>query len=105
MRTRYKDTHRWCRGKVGVEHAAVSVRRPPEPPCHRRDNWRELLANDDPNDHYRYYNAPWECRHDVVCDACGKVLDDWPAWDRCPDLDATPDGRELHKALLELRDE
>jgi hypothetical protein len=103
--SRYRDTRRWCRGKEGVEHVPEFTRQRPEAeaPCYRRDDWYRLLKNDDPSNYLRYY-APWECRHRITCADCGKVLKDWPAWDLCPVLDTTAEGRELHdaqRALLE----
>ncbi len=104
MPSRHRDTRRWCRGKEGVEHLPEFTRDRPEAeaPCYRRDDWYRLLKMDDPSDPYRYYNAPWECRHRITCAVCGKVLTTWPAWDLCPVLDASAEGRELHDAQREL---
>jgi hypothetical protein len=80
----------------------------PSDRCYRRDNWQSLLASDDPKDPVRYYNAPWECRHRIACESCGKVLEEWPSWHLCPCLSASPEGRELcdaWRAPPEARDD
>ena len=99
-----RNTRRWCRGKEGVDHLPRLVRRRPDDrPCNRVEDWRDLLARDDPQSNIRWWNAPWECFHSSICDRCGKVLIFLTdlAWDCCPDLPLSPEGREL----LAVRDE
>lgn len=74
-RRRKKDTRRWCRGKVGVEHQPVIV----------RDHWgwtadqecglRDWVVGRDPD---------WFCFHREVCDNCGKVLRHKLSDEECP---------------------
>lgn len=63
-----KDTRRWCRGKVGVEHvvetrvnkhATYRVERGVgTPSCYRAEWWP----------------SRWWCNHEVACVNCGKIL-------------------------------
>lgn len=77
-----KDTRRWCRGKVGVEHVpevtaghwALSLGRR----CHRSEEWSLRLWPD----------RPWACVHQRSCASCGKVLVPTLPWRECPDLPA-----------------
>lgn len=77
-----KDTRRWCRGKVGVEHViAVTVGNWAQSyrfAC-RRANDRELRL---------WPGQPWVCRHQRSCTHCAKVLDYSLPWRDCPDLPA-----------------
>lgn len=65
-----KDTRRWCRGKVGIEHEPIVQKRPgywQDKPC----KWSQvvpLLA----------------CNHEEVCKNCGKILK-WTLGDDCPE--------------------
>lgn len=67
-----KDTKRWCRGKVGVEHQPMI-----EP---RRDGGcHAILWGGPPHEDH------WFCMHQEVCMECGKILDVWLPRNRCPD--------------------
>lgn len=68
------------------------------------EDWRTLLAEYDPRSPIRWYNAPWECRHTMLCTRCGKVLLAVTEieWDQCPDLPTSADGQELLATRQEL---
>lgn len=59
-----KNTRRWCKGKVGVEHVtevrlnkhATSPWRNGTPPCYRAD-----------------WSKHWWCNHEEYCTRCGKT--------------------------------
>lgn len=72
-----KDTARWCRGKVGREHEPVTRldRSGYRRPCGPTPEWAA-----------RFNRAPWICRHETHCAACGKVLQRYPSWSTCPEL-------------------
>jgi hypothetical protein len=59
-----KNTRRWCRGKVGVEHNPAVVIPPNvyRQECRSYPHWR----TGDPE--------RWWCGHKLVCLVCGKVL-------------------------------
>ena len=68
-----KDTRRWCRGKVGVEHQTeVRLDRPA---------WKR----DDVPDCYRpeWWPSSWWCNHQEVCTVCNKILR-WSLERDCP---------------------
>lgn len=76
-----KNTKRWCRGKVGVEHALVfgyrswtlSFNRAGQPPCRPPSDWMQNRRVDE-----------WICLHVLKCDECGKILRHLND-DECPD--------------------
>jgi hypothetical protein len=84
-----KNTKRWCKGKVGVEHFpqvelshyyAGSRTRMGKPTCYRSDqSWR---GN----------KQVWLCSHCIRCANCRKILHE--AWDmepsQCPLWDGKP---------------
>lgn len=53
-----KDTHRWCRGKEGVEHATV---------CHIYSDAKSTPENDARYDLYRKWRV-------LMCTVCGREL-------------------------------
>ena len=71
-----KDTHRWCRGKVGVEHQPEIVMMKwgyrPEA-CQPAAEWaRKLFGNE------------WRCFHQTECSVCHKVMASVKP-ENCPD--------------------
>jgi hypothetical protein len=85
-----KNTRRWCRGKVGVEHQ-LEVRlderttawrqhmHPDRPLCYRPD-W---LAQGGRSGR-RPESWSWMCSHIRVCTVCGKIFDQFLGTE-CPD--------------------
>lgn len=75
-----KNTKRWCRGKVGVEHTPEVVLNRwgyrPERCCAAPD-WMTQL-----------WRSPWRCFHQRRCTTCGKILDYFLDWKDCPELPA-----------------
>lgn len=61
-----KNTRRWCKGKVGVEHVvetrlnkyADAPWRHGKPACYRAE----------------WYACRWWCNHERYCTTCGKIL-------------------------------
>lgn len=78
---RKKDTKRWCRGVTGREHK-LGVQ------MSNWGNWSGRTCG--PLPVYRnktpYFEGAWQCRHEIACQVCGKVLREWldrtgcPAW-------------------------
>ena len=62
-----KNTRRWCRGKIGVDHV-LDV---------RLDRYGEMLWRRDKAPCYRpsWRPASWWCNHERYCTRCGKILD------------------------------
>jgi hypothetical protein len=59
-----KDTRKWCRGRIGVEH---------KPQCVSHDEWENRQDGSD-------WSKDWRV---LVCEECGKQLDYWfpvPWW-------------------------
>lgn len=82
-----KNTRRWCRGKVGIEHVldvptlkswiyAVYGERDDRLPCHWV-NWGK--------------KPYWICQHQVRCVLCGKIMTHYMVKTECPDYEARPD--------------
>jgi hypothetical protein len=70
-----KDTKRWCRGKVGVEHTPEiqSDRRGLGPyPCRVPPDWAR-------------WRSTWWCHHVERCSECGKILRHSLNVGECPD--------------------
>jgi len=74
-----KNTRRWCKGKIGVDHVlevrlskhATSPWRNGTPPCYRAD----------------WSRKNWWCNHERYCTRCGKIV--VPSLnDACPDFTA-----------------
>lgn len=71
-----KNTKKWCRGKVGVEHV-IEVRmnknrswwKERGRTCWRAEWWPEM----------------WHCQHQRVCINCNKVVEP-SLYDECPDF-------------------
>ncbi len=71
-----KDTYRWCRGKVGVEHQIEVVR--------EKSGYHPTNCGPAPEWAIRLWGRRWRCWHQYRCSACGKIMGDLdPA--RCPD--------------------
>lgn len=76
-----KDTRRWCRGKVGVEHElevnlqtwALSMK--------YKCGWRK----------WRRDVPHWSCYHQSRCVKCGKIMEHWLSKDTCPDYAKLPE--------------
>lgn len=77
-----KDTHKWCKGKVGREHV-----------------WEIAKTNWATNQECKYYNGVdwrtgesyrhWKCWHHHVCSNCGKYSEEWfGLGTKCPDFHA-----------------
>lgn len=74
-----KNTRRWCRGKVGVEHDRATrvsrnvtyrlTRDPTSRVCYRPE----------------WYPTSWWCNHEHYCTVCGKILR-WSLGEDCPDF-------------------
>lgn len=62
-----KNTKLWCRGKMGVEHAPVTV---------RVDHFADLPCT----------KGFLGCHHNVICSVCSKVLTPFCDESLCPDL-------------------
>lgn len=63
-----KDTRRWCRGKVGVEHFPVIV---------KRTGWYGLRGCERVTEEWALKLWPgrtWRCSHREECANCGKVV-------------------------------
>lgn len=80
-----KDTRKWCKGKVGVEHQPETVRSPfyngpifADKDCH----WTsyKVYKRGVPQD----FPPKWACYHRIQCSVCFKVLKDWLPTDLCP---------------------
>jgi hypothetical protein len=72
-----KDTRAWCKGKVGRPHQPVVQTYPHDSiPCREAPSWYAR----------RYGN--WWCRHQLVCEVCGKVLEFVLTSRECPDRPA-----------------
>lgn len=82
-----KNTRRWCKGKVGVEHQAEIVldertvtwrtNNGDRPPCYRPD-WATKTRM---GQRSKFWS--WMCSHIEVCTVCGKILEH-VLDDRCP---------------------
>lgn len=73
-----KDTKQWCRGKFGVVHAPVIV---------RRTGW-QAIAGCRPAEPWILKVWPeqtWRCVHRECCARCGKVLRSSILKTECPD--------------------
>jgi hypothetical protein len=74
-----KNTRRWCRGKVGLEHRPVLDYRSfiksyrDEPYCRVPPSWSPSKMD-------------WWCRHVEKCSECGKILRHKLNVGECPDL-------------------
>jgi hypothetical protein len=74
-----KDTKRWCRGKVGVEHTPVLDYRSfiksyrDQPYCRVPPPWNPWKTN-------------WWCHHIEKCSECGKTLRHSLDVGECPDF-------------------
>lgn len=79
-----KDRRRWCRGKIGVEHAPeikwskfhtywMARGRPDLAACHWVVTYtmQGLGADRHPVPADRHW---WSCHHERVCTSCGKIL-------------------------------
>lgn len=95
-----KNTRRWCRGKVGVEHRpgvrmgrwGVYAQAQGYPACRweEKSHWvYQLLADKRVATWEGTGEWFWRCYHEDHCTACGKVLGvnlNGVGPDRCPDL-------------------
>ena len=68
-RKSYKDTKRWCKGKVGREHQPELMR-----PNRGWQSTCGLSVSETPQ---------WVCNHILACTTCGKILKEWG--NDCPD--------------------
>lgn len=75
-KSKRKDTRRWCRGKVGVEHVLVIQKAS----WSRNFPCRMFSYRRGPN-----FPAAWVCRHQRACENCGKIIDHSIKVDECPD--------------------
>jgi hypothetical protein len=75
---RRKNTRRWCKGKVGVEHVPAIVFRPwYGRTCQAAQGWQLSL-----------FKSEWMCEHREICQNCDKILrepwklrkQDCPVW-------------------------
>lgn len=66
-RGRRKKTAKWCRGKVGVEHAPTLVHDDRYPPC-GPSGWLDRATRT------WHQTGGWVCFHIEVCATCGKHL-------------------------------
>lgn len=75
-----KDTKRWCKGKVGVEHDPEMTMegRPSNIKCARLQ-WHSWWARREDVDPH------WHCWHRERCRRCGKITNHFPLSSRCPD--------------------
>lgn len=90
-----KDRKRWCKGRVGVEHATV-VQYPPN-----LAGWvtRRPRALCGPS---RYVRSGWTCHHVVQCTVCGRIMREFLGAD-CPQYDAEAVDADGHNGPNELR--
>lgn len=74
-----KNTRKWCKGKVGIEHVPVIVLRDDqnrgyEQRCHVGKTW------------WHYNDRNWWCNHQRRCGVCTKILDYYLPSAECPDF-------------------
>jgi hypothetical protein len=81
-----KDTRRWCKGKVGVEHTLAIV--PDSRYSWMKDGcrWVPYTVWGGPKTG-RVKNWRWSCQHHEVCSVCGKHFrSGWDFTEECPDF-------------------
>lgn len=61
-----KDTKRWCRGKVGVEHTPNVVL--------AAAGWQRFGGWEKRCGWSSWKPAGWMCRHQEVCSECGRIM-------------------------------
>lgn len=71
-----KNTRRWCRGKIGVEHEPILVGS--YRPCAPAPEWANAVMR-------RLCGGDWWCGHRSECANCGRVLNPRIASSDCPD--------------------
>jgi hypothetical protein len=84
-----KNTKRWCKGKVGVEHQPViNMTNYYYAKCNKPNyliTSREYSFEDEVRNP-RFFSRIWSCCHQIQCQMCGKILEHYLAWYDCPDL-------------------
>lgn len=80
-----KDTKRWCRGKVGVEHEI-------ETRLESAILWRDKTTPCGWSYGARNRKSWFWCAHEDKCTRCGKTL--WLKPEDCPDWTEAPRGQE-----------
>lgn len=84
-----KDTRKWCRGKVGIEHQyVVEVDQGGWygwGTCQSRAEQAIKIFNHE-EQKYRRYWWPRSCLHITRCGVCGKVSEHSTPLKNCPDL-------------------
>lgn len=81
-----KNTRRWCRGKVSIEHIIG------EP---TRKTWVYAVYGQRDNRgacHWVYWGKKphWICHHEVRCTRCGKIMKRYLVKNECPDYIQQP---------------
>ncbi|HEX9089802.1 MAG TPA: hypothetical protein VF867_20080 [Arthrobacter sp.] len=84
-----KNTAKWCRGKVGVEHVTEIVINHNYTNT-RGCNWYPIYYSfkrraEGPRD-YRYW-----CKHSLRCTNCGKYTEIFLGVEQCPDASPRPE--------------
>lgn len=94
-----KNTRLWCKGKRGVPHdARIRIQRHAQSridagadPNRFRCRWGVLFYGGE-------ITAPrlsYRCYHEVACEGCGKILESYIGWDKCPAQHRGPDQDKL----------
>ena len=82
-----KDRKRWCRGKVGVEHAIETVihHMYDGAPFYGGCRWVPYGVTGSSVKQWHY-----SCRHATRCSGCGKYFAVFLPWEDCPIKDQNP---------------
>lgn len=78
-----KNTRKWCKGKVGVEHSVETVRHHYYS-HHRQCHWWEFGVG-----RYGHTERSWICYHAERCTVCGKYVTNNLRF-KCPDFSGAP---------------